>query len=194
MEIIAKSARLGIRKMEACDADFEQHLKWMSDPEVLKYWDGDYDEASIREMYYDHLKVGVTPCFIELCGRPIGYVQFDPIPDAEGYECPEEDWAKFISPKEVVYGVDMFIAAPADRDRGIGTEMLCLLGDAIFEKYGATTLVVDPKTHNTRAIACYRKCGFQDCFVVPQREAHFDEIFDSLIMCKKRSLHNFTRF
>ena len=186
MEIIAKSAHLSIRKMEACDADFEQHLKWMRDPEVLKYWDGEYDEASIREMYYDHLKVGVTPCFIELCGRPIGYVQFDRIPDAEGYECPEEDWARFFKPGEIIYGVDMFIADVSCRDRGIGTEMLTIVGDAIFEKYSADALVVDPKTHNARAIACYRKCGFKDCFVVPQREAHFDEMFDSLIMRKDR--------
>ena len=194
MEIIAKNDHLCIRKMEPTVSDFRQHLTWMTDPEVLKYWDGDYDYDVIVEEHRHCQEVGVTQCFIELDGRPIGYVQFDPIPDAEGYECPEEDWAKFISPEDIVYGVDMFIAAPADRDRGIGTEMLCLLGDAIFEKYGATALVVDPKTHNTRAIACYRKCGFQDCFVVPQREAHFDEIFDSLIMCKKRSLHNFTRF
>lgn len=192
MEVIAKSARLSIRKMEACDADFEQHLKWMRDPEVLKYWDGDYDEASIREMYYDHLKVGVTPCFIELCGRPIGYVQFDRIPGAEGYECPEEDWARFFKPGEIIYGIDMFIADVSCRNRGIGTEMLTILGDAIFEKYSADALVVDPKTHNARAIACYRKCGFKDCFVVPQREAHFDEMFDSLIMRKDKATKQFT--
>lgn len=192
MEIIAKSARLSIRKMEACDADFEQHLKWMRDPEVLKYWDGDYDEASIREMYYDHLKVGVTPCFIELCGRPIGYVQFDRIPDAEGYECPKEDWARFFKPGEIIYGIDMFIADVSCRNRGIGTEMLTILGDAIFEKYSADALVVDPKTYNARAIACYRKCGFKDCFVVPQREAHFDEMFDSLIMRKDKATKQFT--
>ncbi len=187
MEIIAKNEHLSIRKMEACNADFAQHLKWMRDPEVLKYWDGEYDEDSIREMYYDHLKEGVTPCFIELEGRPVGYVQFDRIPDAEGYECPKADWECFFRPGEVIYGVDMFIADVSCRDRGIGTEMLTMLGDAIFEKYGADSLVVDPKTHNARAIACYRKCGFKDCFVVPQREAHFDAMFDSLIMKKTKA-------
>ena len=186
MEIIAKNEHLCIRKMEPTPADFTQRLAWMTDPEVQKYWDGDYDYDAIAAEYYDSLEENVTPCFIELDGREIGYVQFDPIPDAEAYECPAEEWARFIRPDAVVYGIDMFIAAPADRDHGIGTEMLCLLGEAIFEKYGADTLVVDPKTHNARAIACYRKCGFKDCFVVPQREAHFDEMFDSLIMCKRK--------
>ena len=182
MEIIAKNERLCIRKMEACEADFKQRLVWMTDPEVLKYWDGEYDYAAIAEEYEHCLRENVTPCFIELCGKPIGYVQFDPIPDAEGYECPEEDWAQFFKPGELIYGVDMFIADVSCRDRGIGTEMLSILADALFRKYGADALVVDPKTHNKRAIACYRKCGFKDCFVVPLREAHFDELFDSLIM------------
>lgn len=188
MEVIARNEHLSIRKMEACDADFAQHLKWMTDPQVLKYWDGEYDDNSIRKMYFDHLKEGVTPCFIELYGEPIGYVQFDRIPDAEGYECPEADWTRFFNKNEVVYGIDMFIADRTNRNRGIGTEMLTLLSNAIFEQYGADALVVDPKTHNARAIACYRKCGFKDCFVVPQREAHFDELFDSHIMRKDKTV------
>lgn len=193
MNIIAKNEHICIREMEACAADFEQHLRWMTSPEVLEYWDGEYDDGSIREMYYDHMRERVTPCFIELDGRAIGYVQFDRIPDADGYECPEADWARFFQPGEMIYGVDMFIAADADRNRGIGTQMLTLLSRALFEKYGADALVVDPKTHNARAIACYHKCGFKDCFVVPQREAHFDEVFDSLIMRMDKpnlSLHN----
>jgi aminoglycoside 6'-N-acetyltransferase len=64
--------------------------------------------------------------------------------------------------------------------------MLGLLSKALFEIYGADVLVVDPKTHNARAIACYRKSGFTDCFVVPQREAHFGELFDSLIMYRRK--------
>ena len=186
MEIIAKSERLCIRKMEPAEADFIQRLKWMTDPEVLKYWDGDYDYDAIEKEYYDCLDEGVTPCFIELDGRAIGYVQFDRIPDAAGYECPEDDWARFIRPEDVVYGIDMFIASPTDRNRGIGTEMLTILGDALFQDYGADVLVVDPKTHLAHAIRCYHKSGFTDCFVVPQREAHFDEMFDNLIMCKRK--------
>ena len=170
MEVIAKNEHLCIRHMEATKADFMQRLQWMTDPEVLKYWDGDYDYDTIEAEYYSDVEEGVIPCFIELDGRPIGYVQFDRINGAEGYECSEDDWAQFIRPDDVVYGIDMFITSPSDRNRGIGTEMLCLLGEAIFEKYGADALVVDPKTHNARAIACYHKCGFTDCFVVPQRD------------------------
>ena len=185
--IIAANEHLCIRKMEATRKDFEQRLQWMISPAVQKYWDGEYDYDVIAAEYFDDVEAGVTPCFIELDGKAIGYVQFDRIPDAEGYECPEEDWARFIHPGEVVYGIDMFIAEPVNRNRGIGTEMLTMLGEALFEKHGADVLVVDPKTHNNRAIACYRKCGFCDCFVVPQREAHFEEMFDSLIMCKRKA-------
>lgn len=189
MEKIAGNERLCIRKMQETEEDLARHLAWMTDPDTMRYWDGmtvRYDAESIRQMYRDHQKEGVTPCFIELDGSPIGYVQFDRIPDAEGYECPEEDWARFIRPADVVYGIDMFIGDVTCRDRGIGTEMLRLLSDALIEKYGADALVVDPKTHNARAIACYRKCGFQDCFTVPQREEQDGIWHDSLIMCRHK--------
>ena len=187
MEIIAKNEHLSIRKMEAVERDFKQHLAWMTDPEVLRYWDGNYDYDAIVEQYRDNLSEGVTPCFIELDGRPIGYVQFDRISDADGYECPAAEWEKYIRPEEIVYGIDMFIADVSCRDRGLGTQMLTILGDALFETYGADALVVDPKTHNARAIACYRKSGFKDCFVVPLREEHEGVMFDSLIMCRRRT-------
>lgn len=44
--------------------------------------------------------------------------------------------------------------------------------------------MTDPKTHNARAIACYRKCGFHDCCVVPQREKQDGVLHDSLIMAR----------
>ena len=46
-------------------------------------------------------------------------------------------------------------------------------------------LLIDPKTHNIRAIACYRKCGFSDCCVVPQREKQDGVLHDSLIMVRR---------
>lgn len=190
MEIIARNEKLCIRKMQETEQDLKQHLVWMTDPDTMRYWDGmtvHYTYGMILEMYRDHQKEGVTPCFIELAGRPIGYVQFDCIPHAEGYECPEEEWNRFVRPGETVYGIDMFIGEVSCRDRGIGTEMLRLLSGALFEKYGADVLVVDPKTHNTRAIACYRKCGFEDCFTVPKREEQDGVWYDSLIMCLRKS-------
>lgn len=190
MKIIAKNEHLCIRKMEETEADLRQHLKWMTDPDTMKYWDGmtvHYTYSMILEMYRDHQEEGVTPCFVELNGKPIGYIQFCVIPDAEGYECPEEEWAKYFVPGEQIIGIDMFIGDTACRDRGIGTEMLSLLGNALFEKYGAGALVVDPKTHNARAIACYHKCGFENCFIVPHREEQDGVWYDSLVMCRRRA-------
>ena len=76
----------------------------------------------------------------------------------------------------------MFLGETALRGRGLGTRALKLLLHALFDRYGADAVMIDPKTHNTRAIRCYRKAGFQDLFVVPSRELQDGVYHDSLIM------------
>lgn len=58
---------------------------------------------------------------------------------------------------------------------------------ALFADRGADAIMIDPKTHNLRAIRCYHKCGFHDLFVVPQREALDGVYYDSLIMGVKKA-------
>jgi len=185
MKILTKNEHLSIREMEETEDDLRQHLLWMTDPDTMKYWDGmtvHYTYEDILQMYRESLEEGVTPYFVELDGRPIGYIQTCVIPDAAGYDCPAADWEKFFRPGEVLCGIDMFIGEVSCRDRGLGTEMLRLMIPALFEKYGADAMIIDPKAHNARAIACYRKCGFRDCFLVPAREEQDGIWHDSLIM------------
>ena len=40
MEIIAADSSVTIRKMEPAERDFRLFLKWMTDPETMKYWEG----------------------------------------------------------------------------------------------------------------------------------------------------------
>ena len=90
----------------AVPADFEQVLRWMTDPETMRFWEGMteiYDLARVQAEYRESLAEHVVPCLVE--------------------------W-------------------------------------------------------NGRAIACYRKCGFRDCCVVPQREKQDGILHDSLIMAR----------
>lgn len=185
MQIFAKEDGLCIRKMEAVQADFEQVLRWMTDPETMRFWEGMteiYDLARVEAEYRDHLSERVIPCIVELDGKPIGYMQFVQMKDAAYFEIPEEEWNKAVRPGETVYGIDLYIGDVACRDHGIGTRMLRLLASALFTTFGADVLLIDPKTHNARAIACYRKCGFRDVCVVPEREKQDGIWHDSLIM------------
>lgn len=106
MKEIAQADGLLIRKMEAVPADFEQVLRWMTDPETMRFWEGMteiYDLARVQAEYRESLAEHVVPCIVE--------------------------W-------------------------------------------------------NGRAIACYRKCGFRDCCVVPQRQKQDGILHDSLIMAR----------
>src|SRR5699024_7681301 len=40
MKEIAQADGLLIREMEAVPADFEQVLRWMTDPETMRFWEG----------------------------------------------------------------------------------------------------------------------------------------------------------
>lgn len=189
MEIIAREDRLCIRKMEETETDLGQFLIWMTDPETMRFWEGmtvRFDYTMVEQCYRDHLKEGVMPCFVEWNEKPIGYAQFYLIADAESYEIPQEAWNRVVRPGETVYGIDMFIGDVSCRDRGIGTRILKLLCAALFETYRADILMIDPKVHNARAIACYRKCGFCDMCVVPQREAQDGILHDSLILYRRK--------
>lgn len=184
---IAQADGLLIRRMEDSPADFEQVLRWMTDPETMRFWEGmteHYDLARVEAEYRGHDAENTTPCIVELDGRTVGYMQFAPIGTAADYEIPEAEWEKIVRPGETAYGIDMYIGEVGCRDRGLGTRMLNLLASALFASYGADVLLIDPKTHNARAIACYRKCGFRDCCVVPQREKQDGILHDSLIMAR----------
>lgn len=184
----AETDTILIRTMEAAPEDFKLYLKWMSDPGTKKYYGGvrqQYTYEIIAEKYQEHLAEKVQPCIIEYEHTPVGYCQFYVV-HPNDYEVPEEQYFAFVDPKDLVYGIDLFLGTEQYRNRGIGTACLKLLMDALFKRYGADALMIDPKTHNQRAIRCYHKCGFEDYFIVPKRELQDGVRYDSLIMGIKR--------
>ncbi len=177
--------------MEDSERDFETYLKWMTDPATMRYWEGmteKYDRERVEREYREHEDERVTQCFIELDGEPVGYCQFYRVEGAEDMEAPQEEYGRFVREGENVFGVDMFLGKAELRGRGIGSRILKLLCGALFGQFGADVITVDPKTHNARAIRCYHKCGFEDWFVVPEREYQDGVYHDSVIMGKRQEV------
>ena len=59
LEIIAKDKHILIRKMEANEADFHMYLKWMTDPETMKYWEGmteHFTYSRVIENYWENVR------------------------------------------------------------------------------------------------------------------------------------------
>lgn len=183
MSILTASGSLALRPMTDSPADLQQYLRWMQDPEVLRFWDGltcQHTAASVAEKHRSRLADGMTPCLILLDGDPIGYCQFYPT-DAEEYDCPPAEYQRFLAPTDKVFAIDLFLA-PTHRDKGLGTRTINLLCAYLFREKTVDALLIDPKVHNVRAIACYKKCGFRVLFIVPQREEQDGIRHDSLIM------------
>ena len=149
MELIARGDGLLIRKMEDSERDLRIFLGWMTDPQTMCYWDGmteKYTYERVARQYRRHAREGVEQCFIELNGVPVGYCQFYCIDGAGELEAPEEQYGRFVSDGERVFGVDMLIE-PELRGHGTGSRALDMLCGALFERFGADIVTVDPKPH-----------------------------------------------
>ena len=193
LNYIAKDGDISIRFMEPTEQDFNLYLKWMTDPETMRFWEGmtvHFTYETVVRNYKENRDEQVEQCIIEYKGAPIGFCQYCLL-DAENFEVPRSEFARFASQGETVYGIDIFIGEVPLRNCGLGTRVLSLLVRFLFEMLGADVIMIDPKVHNKRAIRCYHKCGFQDYFVVPHRELQDGIYHDSLIMgirkqfCKK---------
>ncbi len=160
------AAGLRVRTLEA--ADVQNLCRWLSDPAVLEFYEGrdrPLDPETARREYLAKPGDPVTGCIVEWDGKPIGYVQFYPLDGAEktafGY-----------SSAECVVGMDQFIGEPAYWNQGIGTRLVTAMVEYLRTVQGASRVVVDPHTDNTRAIRCYEKSGFRKAKILPQHEMH----------------------
>ena len=184
MDIICSDNEIIIRLLENDDNDFHLLHNWLSSKFVYDYYgdSGEKDFKFVMEKYMGKLESGNQyPCIIEYDNKPIGYIQFF-IVDKEEYDLSEEQYSNLGCDGKKVFGIDMFIGEDGYRDRGLGTKVLKIMVDAIFSKYEADTILIDPKTINLRAIACYRKAGFKDQFIAYQREEKDGVKYDNLIM------------
>lgn len=84
------------------DKDKFQLTKWLSNPEVLQYYEGrdnPFDVEKVEREFFDD-EGHVTRCLVEFNEVPIGYVQYYVV-DAE-----ERKIYGYPDSKEVIYGMD----------------------------------------------------------------------------------------
>lgn len=169
--------------MEDCLEDYTLMSKWLSDPEVLTYYEGrnnSFDlEKTIKKFRRKIVEpIGQTPCIIEYEGKPIGYLQYYKT-DTEEYETDGKvDIDKYSNP----YAMDLFIGETSYWNKGLGSEIIKLLLQYIFQNEHGHAVFIDPQTWNVRAIKCYEKSGFKPLTVIEKRELHEGEYKDNLIM------------
>jgi len=187
MEILYGDENLSIRKMIDSHADYSLMAKWLTNPIVCEYYEGKTKPLDIEKVKekFAHRARGesrVIPCIILYNNQAIGFIQFYQTKPDEYSEIKIIDMSKYKNP----HGIDIVIGEPDFWNKGIGTNILRLTIQYLFQKRNADLIFIDPQTWNVRAVKCYEKSGFIPLTVIEKREQHDDEYRDSLIMCITR--------
>lgn len=166
------------------EADLPLLTRWHADPEVYRWWEGrPLSAAEVRAEYLDNDEP-ITCCLVRWEGRPFGYLQFF------RYVLPAWRAAVGLAEGEDAWGIDLFLADPADRGRGLGTRLLTGILRRLAEERGATLVLIDPLLDNPRAIACYHRAGFRPQRVLPAHEEQGGVRKDALLMAWRPPAHS----
>lgn len=167
-----QNGELSVREIEEKDA--EPLAKWLSDSEVLRYYEGRDNPFNMEKVNatFFHRENGTNRCMVEWNKVPIGYIQYYVV-DAEyrskyGYE-------DFVGN---LFGMDQFIGETEFWNRGIGTALVLSMSEYLITSKNADAIVMDPQAWNGRAIRCYEKCGFKKIRLLPKHEYHEGEYRD----------------
>lgn len=166
MDIFVKSANITIRWMEDSCSDYSLMLRWLTDEQVLEFYEGRDKSYSINQVKTKfgpriQQEVKIFPCIIYYKNTPVGYIQYYPVENAKDYE---------LENAEDTYAIDMFIGEPKLWGYGIGSKVLSLLIKYIFSKLQANKIVIDPHIDNPRAIRAYEKVGFKKVKLLVKHE------------------------
>jgi len=129
--------------------DVDLLVAWHADPDVARYWD---DETFSNEEMRERLaRPDVDAYVVEAEGRPVGYLQAWRGGDGSG-------------------GLDMFLI-PSARGHGYGPDAARTLALHLRES-GWSRVTVDPYQWNERAVAAWRRAGFDPVGQHPPDDEH----------------------
>lgn len=133
--------------------DFAGIRKWVNDPEVTEHLSDIFlfpHTAGETEKFLNGILDGSSPIkgFVIADRRTEAYLgQIDLV---------KIDWKNRVGTLGIVIG------APENRGRGIGTEAIGLMLEFAFQRLNLHRIELEARDYNTRALRCYRKCGFQE--------------------------------
>ncbi len=139
------------------DNDFEVMAKWLNDQSVLEFYEEPPSNIDMVIKKYGPRVEGkhyVIPCIVEYKNEPVGYIQY--------YELQEDELKRYgYSANQNIYGIDQFIGETQLWGKGIGTAMILMMLNYLSKNKGASSVVLEVKKNNSRAISSYKKCGFR---------------------------------
>ena len=167
---LAREGDISIRRMHDDPADYTLMVRWRREPHVAELWDADdrpftYERAMEKYGPRTRGESPTTSCFIQLDGRPVGYIQCYPWSayrsEADALSVPEDPDA---------WGIDVFLGEADLLSTGTGSRAISLILRFLFAERGASVVALVTHVWNHRAIRAYEKCGFHKVRVVKDTE------------------------
>lgn len=120
---------------------------WQSHPHVQEWWNNNepFDEAKLRD-------TRVSRWIVSNAERPFAFMQ-----DYTVHGWKDHHFAHL---PEGARGIDQYIGDPEMIGLGHGSAFMAIRMHALF-KQGAPVIATDPHPDNARAIAVYKKLGFE---------------------------------
>lgn len=142
---MTRSDHYGFRRATLDDLDMM--AAWQSQPHVREWWDSDepYGVAELADPR-------VARWIVSYAERPFAFIQDYTV---HGWE--EHHFANLPKGSR---GIDQFIGEPDMVGVGHGSAFISMRMQALFDE-GAPVIATDPHPDNARAIAVYRKLGFE---------------------------------
>ncbi len=128
-------------------SDLPTLLEWQAQPHVREWWDSDepYDEEELSDPR-------VSRCIVSVDGRPFAFMQ--------DYSVHGWDDHHFAHLPKGARGIDQYIGDPKMIGIGHGTAFIGTRMGFLFGG-GVPVIATDPHPENERAIAVYKKLGFE---------------------------------
>jgi len=185
---LARDGDLALRRMRNDPDDLAHLLAWRSEPHVRAFWDNDDDgpeitAAFIAEEYvpYTDPSDPTTATFIELGGRPIGYLQF-----YRWSAYPEGARESSIPIDDDAFGLDVFVGDPTCIGTGVGARAVDLACRYLFETEGASRVALLTDVNNAGAQRAYEKAGFARARRALDTDTRGGERIESWLMVRER--------
>lgn len=146
---------VSIRLLKDIEEDYKLLEKWYQEEEIYSSFEQrklNYKE--IKEKYYPRtLKTAKIPVYmIEYKNKPVGIIQYKLVE--------EEDKKMYKLTGNNIYEIDIFVGELKEHNKGIGSKAINILSNILEKEKNAEILVMCPLENNTKAINCYKKCGF----------------------------------
>jgi aminoglycoside 6'-N-acetyltransferase len=160
---------VGIAFRRLTDGDLPMLHRWLNEPGVVRWWEG--DDVSWDAVVRDYGSASTDPTehwLALLDDRPVGWIQCYRVADY-----PEEldEWLPF-GVDAGTAGIDYLLGDPPDRGHGVGSAMIrAFVDEIVFGRHPDWhEACAAPDERNVASWRALEKAGFQFLGIVPGKD------------------------